>query len=153
VAIYLAADVGSIAGGWLSSALLKRGWELTRARKTTMLIFACCVLAIAFVPFAAGNLWLTVALIGIAAGSHQGWSANVFTMSSDCFPRKAVGSVVGLGGLGGAIGGILVSPAIGKWLDFSHQAYAPLFFIAGSMYLFALLIIQIILPQFKQESF
>lgn len=153
VAIYLAADVGSIAGGWLSSALLKRGWEVTRARKTTMLIFACLVLAIALVPFTAGNLWLTVALIGIAAGSHQGWSANVFTIPSDCFPRKAIGSVVGLGGLGGAVGGIIVSPAIGKWLDFSHQAYAPLFFIAGSMYLFALLIIHLILPRFKQEAF
>ena len=99
VVIYLAADVGSVAGGWLSSALLKHGWELTRARKTTMLVFACCVLAVTLVPFAAGNLWLTVGLIGIATGAHQGWSANVFTLSSDCFPRKAVGSVVGLGGL------------------------------------------------------
>jgi ACS family hexuronate transporter-like MFS transporter len=153
VVIYLAADVGSVAGGWLSSWFLKRGWELTRARKTTMLIFACLVLAIVFVPFAAGNLWLTVALIGIAAGSHQGWSANVFTMGSDCFPRKAVGSVVGIGGLGGAIGGALVQPAVGKWLDLSHQSYAPLFFIAGGMYLFTLLIINLILPRFKQESF
>ena len=153
VVIYLAADVGSIAGGWLSSALLKRGWELTRARKTTMLIFACTVLVIGFVPFAAGNLWLAVSLIGIAAGSHQGWSANLFTMSSDCFPRKAVGSVVGIGGLGGAIGGALVQPAVGKWLDLSHQAYAPLFFIAGSMYLFTLLVIHLIVPKFKQEAF
>ena len=153
VAIYLAADVGSVAGGWLSSALLKRGWELTRARKTTMLIFACCVLAVIFVPFAAGNLWLTVALIGIATGSHQGWSANVFTMTSDCFPRKAVGSVVGLGGLGGAVGGIIASPLVGKWLDVSHQKYAPLFFIAGSMYLLSLLIVHLLLPRFKQESF
>jgi ACS family hexuronate transporter-like MFS transporter len=152
-AIYLAADVGSIGGGWLSSALLKRGWELTRARKTTMLIFACCVLAIAFVPFTGGNLWLTVALIGIAAGSHQGWSANLFTMSSDCFPRKAIGSVVGLGGMGGAVGGIVATKAVGKWLTLSHEAYAPLFFIAGSMYLFALLIIHLILPRFKQETF
>ena len=152
-AIYLAADVGSIGGGWLSSALLKRGWELTRARKTTMFIFACCVMAITFVPFTGGNLWLTVALIGIAAGSHQGWSANLFTMSSDCFPRKAIGSVVGLGGMGGAVGGIIATKAVGKWLTLSHEAYAPLFFIAGSMYLFALLVIHLILPRFKQETF
>jgi len=152
-AIYLAADVGSIGGGWMSSALLKSGWELARARKTTMFIFAIGAMAITFVPFTGGNLWLTVALIGIAAGSHQGWSANVFTMASDCFPRKAVGSVVGLGGMGGAIGGIIVSKAIGKWLTISNEAYAPLFFIAGSMYLFSLLIVHLILPRFKQESF
>jgi ACS family hexuronate transporter-like MFS transporter len=152
-AIYLAADVGSVGGGWLSSALLKRGWELTRARKTTMLVFACGVLTIAFVPFTGGSLWLTVALIGTAAGCHQGWSANLFTIPSDCFPRKAVGSVVGLGGMGGAVGGIIVSKAVGKWLTLSHEAYAPLFFIAGSMYLFSLLIINFILPRFKQETF
>ena len=153
IAIYLAADVGSVAGGWLSSALLHRGWELTRARKTAMLIFGSCVLAIVFVPFTGGNLWLTVALIGIAAGSHQGWSANLFTMSSDCFPRKAIGSIVGLGGMGGAIGGIIATKAVGKWLTVSHEVYAPLFFIAGSMYLLSLLIIHLILPKFKQESF
>jgi ACS family hexuronate transporter-like MFS transporter len=153
VVIYLAADIGSVAGGWLSSYLLKRGWELTRARKTTMFVFACTVLAIVFVPFAVGNLWLAVSLIGIAAGSHQGWSANLFTMTSDCFPRKAVGSVVGIGGLGGAVGGALVQPAVGKWLDLSHQHYAPLFFIAGGMYLFTLLLIHLVLPKFQQESF
>jgi ACS family hexuronate transporter-like MFS transporter len=153
VAIYLAADAGSVGGGWLSSALLKRGWEVTRARKTAMLVFAMAVLAIAFVPFAAGHLWLTVTLIGIAAGSHQGWSANLFTIVSDCFPRKTIGSVVGLGGLGGAVGGIIVSKAIGIWLDLSHQSYAPLFVIAGSMYLFSLLVVHLLLPRFKQETF
>ena len=111
------------------------------------------VLAIVVVPFTGGNLWLTVALIGIAAGSHQGWSANLFTLTSDCFPRKAVGSVVGLGGMGGAIAGIIVAKSIGKWLTLSHDAYAPLFFIAGSMYLLSLLIIHLILPRFKQETF
>jgi ACS family hexuronate transporter-like MFS transporter len=118
-----------------------------------MLVFAIAVLAVAFVPFAAGHLWLTVTLIGIAAGSHQGWSANLYTIVSDCFPRKAVGSVVGLGSMGGAIGGIIVSKSIGIWLDLSHQSYAPLFFIAGSMYLFSLLIVNLLLPRFKQETF
>ena len=119
------ADVGSIAGGWLSSTLLKRGWELTRARKTAMLVFACTVLAIAFVPFTGGSLWLTVILVGIAAGSHQGWSANLFTIGSDCFPRKTVGSIVGFGGLGGAVGGALVQPAVGKWLDLDVYKRQP----------------------------
>ena len=153
VAIYLAADVGSIGGGWVSSRLIKDGWDVGAARKAAMLICAICVTAVMFVPAAAGNLWLTVALIGIAAGAHQGYSANLFTMTSDCFPRKAIGSLVGLGGFGGAIGGMLVQPAVGKWLDFSHERYAPLFLVAGSMYLISLAIIHTLLPKFEQEEF
>jgi MFS transporter, ACS family, hexuronate transporter len=83
----------------------------------------------------------------VAAASHQGWSANLFTLPSDLMPRNAVGSVVGLGGMAGALGGFLVAPAIGYWLDFSHKAYGPLFVVAGSMYLIALGIIQLILPK------
>jgi ACS family hexuronate transporter-like MFS transporter len=153
VAIYLAADVGSVGGGWVSSQLIKMGWEVGRARKTAMLICAICVTAVMFVPAAAGNLWLTVALIGIAASAHQGYSANLFTMTSDCFPRKAIGALVGLGGFGGAVGGMLVQPAVGKWLDFSHERYAPLFLVAGSLYLISLAIIHILLPRFEQERF
>jgi ACS family hexuronate transporter-like MFS transporter len=152
VAIYLAADIGSIGGGWLSSWLLKRGWELGKARKTAMLVCALCVTAVIFVPAAAGNLWLTVTLIAIAASAHQGWSANLFTLTSDCFPRVAIGSIVGLGGLGGAIGGVLVQPAVGLWLDFSNKAYGPLFVVAGSLYLMSLLIIQLLLPDFRQVA-
>jgi len=152
VTIYLAADVGSIGGGWLSSSLLKRGWPLGAARKTAMLVCALCVTAIMFVPAAAGNLWLTVALISLAASAHQGWSANLFTITSDCFPRAAIGSIVGLGGLGGAIGGVLVQPAIGLWLDFSHKAYGPIFLVAGSMYLLSLLLIHWLLPDFGQQA-
>ena len=153
VVIYQAASVGSIAGGWLSSRLIKRGWDVGQSRKTAMLICAVCVTAVMFVPAAAGNLWLTVALISIATSAHQGFSANLFTMSSDCFPRKAVGSLVGLGGFGGAIGGMLVQPIVGKWLDISHEKYAPLFFVAGSMYLISLAIIHVLLPRFEQETF
>ena len=92
--------------------------------------------------WAGGNLWLAVTLISIAAAAHQGWSANLFTFAADLFPRRAVGSVVGLGGLGGAVGGLLVAPAIGHWLDWSHDAYGPVFVIAGLMYLIALGIIR-----------
>jgi len=88
----------------------------------------------------------------LATAGHQGWSANLFTITSDCFPRAAVGSVVGLGGLGGAIGGVLVQPAIGIWLDFSKESYGPLFVVAGSMYLLSLLIIHLLLPRFEQPS-
>lgn len=148
VVIYIAADIGSVGGGWLSSQLMKLGWPVGKARKTAMLICALCVTSVMFVPLAHGNLWLTVALIAIAASSHQGWSANVFTISSDCFPRGVVASVVGFAGLGGAIGGLLVQPLIGWWLDYSHKSYSPLFLVAGSMYLIALLIIQILLPRY-----
>lgn len=150
IVIYLAADLGSIGAGWLSSFLLKRGWSVARARKTAMLVCALCVIAVIFVPAAAGNLWLTVVLIAMATSAHQGWSANLFAMASDTFPRTAVGSIVGLGGLGGAVGGMIAQPAIGKWLDLSHESYAPLFFAAGSIYLIALLVIHLLLPRFEQ---
>lgn len=152
VTIYLSADIGSIGGGWLSSALLKSGWSVGAARKTAMLVCALCVTAVIFVPKAAGNLWLSVALISVATAAHQGWSANLFTLTSDCFPRSAIASLVGLGGLGGAIGGMLAQPAIGRWLDFSKESYAPLFIVAGSVYLVALLIIHLLLPRFEQQT-
>jgi len=150
--VYLSADIGSIGGGWLSSWLLKRGWSAGAARKTAMLVCALAVTAVIFVPYAAGHLWVTVGLVSIAAAAHQGWSANIFTMASDCFPRRAMASIVGLGGFGGAIGGMLAQPAIGRWLDFSHQYYAPLFFVAGSMYLLTLLIIHLMVPRFEQQK-
>lgn len=150
IVVYVFAAVGSVSGGWLSSLLLARGELVGKARKTAMLVCAICVTAAIFVPAAGGSLWLTVVLIGIAAASHQGWSANLYTITSDCFPRVAVGSVVGLGGLGGALGGMLAQFAIGPWLDFSHGAYSPLFFIAGSMYLVALLVIHLLLPRFEK---
>ena len=147
IVIYVAADVGSIGGGWLSSMLLKRGWSLTSARKTAMLVCALAVTPVVGIMYAGGNLWLAVGLISMAAAAHQGWSANLYTLTSDVFPRSAIGSVVGIGGLGGAFGGMLVAPAVGYWLDFSHGAYGPLFLVAGSMYLVALILIQVLLPR------
>jgi ACS family hexuronate transporter-like MFS transporter len=149
VVIYLTSDVGSIGGGWLSSFLLNRGWTVGRARKAAMLVCALCVTAVVFVPYTGGRLWLTVILIAIAASAHQGWSANLFTMTSDTFPRKAVASVVGIGGFWGAISGMIAAPIIGAWLQFSHDTYAPLFIGAGCVYLIALLIIHILLPRFN----
>lgn len=150
VAVYLAADGGSIAGGWLSSSLLKRGWSPNAARKTALLVCAVAVTGVVFVPLTGGNLWVAVALIGLAAGAHQGWSANLFTLTSDLFPQEAVGSVVGLGGLGGAAGGMLVAPLVGYWLDLSHGAYGPLFVAAGSMYLLALALIHLLVPRIER---
>jgi MFS transporter, ACS family, hexuronate transporter len=150
IVIYVVADIGSIGGGWLSKGLIARGYEPGPARKLAMLICAIAVTPVSLIMFTGGNLWLTVGLISLAAAAHQGWSANLFTIPSDAFPRQAVGSVVGLGGMGGAFGGMLVAPAIGLWLDYSHKTYGPLFLAAGSAYLIALLVIHLLVPTLKQ---
>jgi ACS family hexuronate transporter-like MFS transporter len=150
ITVYLAADVGSIGGGWLSSRLLNLGYSVTRARKIALLTCAAAAVPVSGVMFTAGKLWLTVALVSLAAAAHQGWSANLYTLASDAFPRSAVGSVVGLGGFGGAIGGMLAAPAVGYWLDFSHDSYGPLFLIAGTMYLVTFVIIHFLLPKFER---
>jgi len=145
-AIYIAADVGSIGGGWLSSRFLALGWTLNASRKVAMLICALMALAVISILFT-GSLWPAVAAIGAATAAHQGWSANLYTLVSDTLPRGSVASVVGIGGLAGAVGGMLVAPAIGYWLDFSHGAYRPLFVCAGSAYLLAFCVIQILIPR------
>ena len=147
IAIYLIADVGSVAGGWLSSALIRRGATVNRARKTTMLICALCVTPIMLASRSSG-LWTTVALIALAAAAHQGWSANLFTLASDMFPRRAIGSVVGLGGMAGAIGGIVAAESTGRFLQLGGN-YFVIFFVAGSAYLVALAVIHFIKPDLR----
>ena len=147
VAIYVMADIGSIGGGWLASSFLRRGWSLNRARKTAMLICAISVVPIVFAP-AIANLWGAVALIGLAVASHQGWSANLLTLASDLFPRRAVASVVGMGGFGGSVSGMLISTAIGILLQVTGS-YVPVFMVAGSAYLFALVILQFLIPRMQ----
>jgi len=144
VVIYLVADVGSIGGGWLSSSLIKRGWSVNAARKTAMLVCALAVMPIVFASQAA-NLWVAVGLVSLAAAAHQGWSANVFTLTSDMFPRRAVGSVVGFGGMAGAVGGMLISVVVGEILQ-RTGSYVPIFFMAGFTYLAALVLVQLLAP-------
>jgi MFS transporter, ACS family, aldohexuronate transporter len=147
VAIYLIADIGSIGGGWLSSALIKRGWTVNAGRKTAMLV---CALAVLPMMFASGakDLWVAVALISLAASAHQGWSANLFTLVSDTFPRQAVGSVVGLGGMAGAIGGMLIAKLTGYLLQVTGS-YVPVFLIAAFAYLVALGVIHLLVPRLE----
>ena len=147
VAIYLIADVGSIGGGWLSSAFIKRGWSVNAGRKTAMLVCALAVLPMAFASKAT-DLWAAVALVGLAASAHQGWSANLFTLTSDMFPRQAVGSVVGLGGFAGAVGGMLIAKITGYILQ-TTGSYIPIFFMAAFAYLAALLVIHILVPKME----
>ena len=143
--VYNVSSVGSIGGGWLSGGLIKRGWSLNSARKTAMLICAVAVLPVLYAPFCK-NLWGVVALISLATAAHQGWSANLFTTASDMFPRAAVGSVVGIGGTVGAIGGVLVQLAAGEIVQLTHS-YLPLFIFAGCGYLVALAIIHGLSPK------
>src|SRR5258705_238708 len=116
------------------------------ARETAMLVCALCVVPIVFVS-QTSNIWVAVALIGLAASAHQGWSANVFTMTSDLFPRRAVGSVVGIGGMAGAVGGMLIAKVVGYVLEWTGS-YLPIFIIAGSAFLTALLIVHLLVPRF-----
>lgn len=148
IVIYVMADVGSIGGGWLSSSFIKRGWSVNKGRKVTMLI---CAISVVPIMFASGvsSMWAAVALLSLATAAHQGWSANLFTIVSDVFPRKAVASVVGLGGTFGAIGGMLIATATGYILE-STGSYLIIFLIAGSLYLIALFIINLLVPQLKE---
>jgi MFS transporter, ACS family, hexuronate transporter len=147
VAIFVIADVGSITGGWLAARFIKRGWSVNKARKGAMLT---CALAVVPIVFAAGadNLWLAVALVGLATAGHQGWSANVLTLPSDMFPRRAVASVVGIGGFGGAVGGMLIASFVGLLLE-TTGSYVPVFMIAGSAYLLALLVVHSLAPELQ----
>jgi ACS family hexuronate transporter-like MFS transporter len=145
VTVYLLADVGSIGGGWLSSALIKRGWTVNSSRKRVMLLCALGVVPVMTAPRAAA-VWQAVLLVALAGAAHQAWSANIFTFASDMFPKKAVGSVTGLGGMAGATGGIIFSSAAGHILE-ATGSYTIHFLIAGSAYLLALGLIQILAPR------
>ncbi len=145
VAIYLLSDLGSVAGGWLSSRLIASGRSVNFARKATMFVCAVAVLPVLFAQ-SIDNLWVAVLVIGIATAAHQAFSANLYTLPSDLFPRAAVGSVVGIGGTVGAVGGMLMAKYAGYVLD-SIGSYAPLFVVAGSAYFLALLLVHMLSPR------
>jgi ACS family hexuronate transporter-like MFS transporter len=151
VTIYLMTDVGSVAGGWFSSSLIKRGWTINAARKTAMLVCALCVVPV-FAASSVSNLWTATLLIGLAASAHQGFSANLFTLVSDTAPRKVVSSIVGIGGMAGAIGGMFIAKLAGYVLEWTGE-YRILFIIAASVYLVNLLIIHVINPRLKSMEF
>lgn len=150
IVIFVLADCGSIAGGWLAGRLLRAGWSVNRARKGAMLVCALAVMPI-ILAASADNLWLAVALIGLATAGHQGWSANVFTLPSDMFPRRAVASVVGIGDFAGAVSGMLISTFTGFLLQ-STGSYVPVFLMAGSAYLLALLVVHLFAPSLQPAA-
>jgi ACS family hexuronate transporter-like MFS transporter len=155
VVVYTATTIGSIGGGQLSSWLIKKGWPVFKARKTAMLLFALCVVPIITARFAT-NIWQAVGLIGLAAAAHQAWSANIFTTTSDIFPKKAISSVVGIGSMAGAVGGFFFPQFIGFILDASKKAghivtgYNIIFFICGCAYLLAWLLMHLLSPKVKK---
>jgi MFS transporter, ACS family, hexuronate transporter len=151
VAIYLLADVGSVYGGWLSGAFIKRGRSVNAGRKLAMLIAAVIIIPTMFAP-AAKNMWVAVAIVGVAAAAHQWWSANIFTLTSDMFPNFAVGSVVGIGGFFGAVGGVLFQRATGWVLQHNGSNYTPVFLACGFAYVTALLIIHLLVPRLERVT-
>jgi MFS transporter, ACS family, hexuronate transporter len=150
IAVYLLADVGSIGGGWLSSALIKRGYSVNAGRKLALLVCALCVTPIIFAS-SVSSLTAAVAIIGLAAAAHQGWSSNLYTMVSDTFPRRSVASVMGIGGAAGAVGGMIMAKYVGHVLD-TVGSYLPVFLWAGSAYLIALAIVHLLVPRFDPDA-
>lgn len=154
--IYTSTTIGSIAGGWMSSFMIKKGIVVYKARFTTMLVFGCLVIPVIFVQYGGVGFWAAIAIISLAASAHQGWSANIFTTVSDMFPKRAVGSVTGIGGMAGAVGFALIASFAGNLLDFFEKqgniqtGYTILFTIAGSAYILAWIIMKIMSPKMKR---
>ncbi|MDQ0463667.1 ACS family hexuronate transporter-like MFS transporter [Caulobacter ginsengisoli] len=144
-AVYLISDVGSVAGGWMSSQLMRMGRSINFARKMTMLFWALAALPYLFIT-QIHNLWAATAVVGLVAAAHQAFSANLYTLPGDIFPRKAVGSVIGIGGMLGGIGGMVMAKSVGHVLE-GLGGYGPIFAVAGTIYLLALLVIHLLSPK------
>jgi ACS family hexuronate transporter-like MFS transporter len=148
VLIYLVADIGSVGGGWLSSALIKRGWTVNRARKSAMGLAAIVIVPTMLAP-RAPTMWMAVAIVSVAAAAHQWWSCNIFTIASDTFPRRAVATIVGLGGFSGAMGGVAFQRLIGHILQQDPTAYGKIFVVCGLAYVVALAVIHGLAPRLE----
>jgi ACS family hexuronate transporter-like MFS transporter len=148
ITVYSSSTVGSIVGGWLPAPFRRFGLTTTRARLAAMLSCACLIVPVFLVNYLSSE-WVAIGLLSLATASHQGWSANLFTTSSDMFPRSAVGSIVGIGGMAGAASGALFMNCTGYILQFTHS-YASLFAIAASAYLTAFLVIVLLAPGLKK---
>jgi MFS transporter, ACS family, hexuronate transporter len=146
ILMYLLSDVGSIAGGWFSSRLIQRGRTPNFARKVTMIIAGLCVLPLLFVT-GVSNMWLAVLLIGIALAGHQAFSTNLLSIPPDMFPKRAVGSVIGLGGFAGGIGGMIMAKSTGLVLDATQGNYTIIFAMCTTVYFLAVAAIHLLSPR------
>ena len=155
VAIYTISMVLSIAGGWFTGHLIKRGWPVTRARKTGMIVFALCVVPVSLALRA--DVWVAVGLIGLALASHHAWATCLYAIASDTFPKRAVAAVAGIGGMAGSVGGIFF-PAFAGWVldHYKHTAggesagYTVLFGICSTAYLVAFGVNHLLAPRYEQ---
>ena len=146
IVMYLISDAGSIAGGWLSSKLIQRGRTPNFARKTTMILSGCCVLPLLFVT-SVSNMWLAVGLIGVALAGHQSFSTNLLSLPPDMFPKRAVGSAIGLGGFAGGIGGMIMAKSTGLVLDATNGSYTLIFMACTVVYFLAVGAIHLLSPR------
>jgi MFS transporter, ACS family, hexuronate transporter len=149
ILMYLMSDFGSVAGGWLSSKLIQRGHTPNLARKLTLLLSGCCVLPLLFVSGLA-NMWLAVLLIGIALAGHQSFSSNLLSLPPDMFPKRAVGSAIGLGGFAGGIGGMIMAKSTGMVLDATGGNYTVIFMVCTVVYFIAVLAIHLLSPRLSR---
>jgi len=155
--VYIISTIGSIYGGYLPKSLIEKSWPVFKARKTSMLIYAFAVVPIVFAQILGGiNMWLAVIIIGLAASAHQAWSANIFTTVSDMFPKRAVGSVTGIGGMFGSVGSVFLSLFVQKNMFVHYRAihhieiaYYIMFFVCGAAYLLAWCIMHFLVPKMK----
>ena len=146
IVIYVVADVGSVAGGWTSSALLGRGWSVNAARKTALLAAAVMIVPTRFAP-SASSMWVAVAIVSLAAAAHQWWSANLYSTVTDLFPRSVVASVIGIGGFAGAMSGFLFQRTTGRLLQSTGGDYRPIFLVCAFTYLVAFGVIHLLVPK------
>jgi ACS family hexuronate transporter-like MFS transporter len=145
--IYVVSSVGGLLGGWLSGSFLRRGFSVNASRKITMLIAACAVMPIAFAADQT-TMWGGVAIVSLAAAAHQAWSANIFTTVSDMFPKHATASVVGIGGMAGAVGGMIFTKVTGYVLQYTGS-YTPMFRVAALAYLVGFVVIHVLAPKLE----